>query len=68
MKLKTLKDLKKAYGFLNCNINSKELKQESIKWIKKDIETAKREVPFGVAKQIINRWIKRFSITEKDLK
>ena len=64
MEPKTLKDIEDYYG----NVDGDKLRQEAIKWVKEDIELAAGELPFGVAKQIINIWIKRFNITKEDLK
>ena len=77
--LKTLKDLfpcvmkrrtcQKRYKIIcsGCRVRW-ELKAEAIKWVKEDIKLTKNSIPYGVAIQIVNRWVKRFNITEDDLK
>ena len=80
-KLKTLKDIDLCKYFdycVNPTLKCKEecasqdimddLRQEAIKWIKEDIRLTERELPFGVAIQLVNIWKKRFNITEEDLK
>ena len=66
--LKTLKDLKIESENPMFNLGADEqrgrIKQQSIKWIKKDIRDAK----YLFKKDIIERWIKRLNITEGDLK
>ena len=67
--LKTLKD------FLESNYRKdigaicvmKDLKTKAIKWVKYD--RLNYEIRWGsAAHQIINNWIKRFNLTEEDLK
>jgi len=79
-KNKTLKDLKIYYSDSKINIGMSEecvslheLKEEVIKWIKIDLELLLHDDERGMQEKImkdifINRWIKRFNITEEDLK
>ena len=64
-KLKTLKDLTNF-----DTLSAIELKKETIKWIKEDKEVVERLHPSDVSswKYITKRWMKRFNITEEDLK
>lgn len=62
--LKTLKDY---YGDENVFIDldgMNEFKQEAIKWVKEDFELV-RNVE---SHKMLERWKKRFNITEEDLK
>jgi len=67
IELKTLKEIKIFKGgdtFTIQTIVKKEIRREAIKWIKEDINYC------GGNKMhpLINRWMKRFNITEEDLK
>ncbi len=70
--LKTLKDiyenLKGFNGEEGKELMYSRIKKEAIKWVKEDLELVKNELPFGVARQLFNRNIKRFNITSEDLK
>lgn len=67
MKIKTLKDLenrdwrddKNPFGWLDYD----EVRELAIKWVKEDIEDSKT----GNI-DLMWRWMKRFNITEEDLK
>ena len=64
-KLKTLKDFQveglSSYTVLQI---CKEIKQEAIKWVKEEI----KEQVFSGISEMNKRWMKRFNITEEDLK
>lgn len=70
--LKTLKDLsalKKYVGDVEVGISEysnvvyvEEIKAEAVKWVKEDIEKMNGKT------NTIRRWMKRFDLTEEDLK
>ena len=64
-KLKTLEDLTNF-----DTLSAIELKKEAIKWIKEDKKVVERLHPNDVSswKFITKRWMKRFNISEEDLK
>ena len=69
MKRETLKDIAKKFrgsvGELHVMYFKNMLKQEAIKWIKKDI----KDLHFlNFKNEETLRWMKRFNITEEDLK
>ena len=79
MKLKTLKDLvketMKEAGIEkeeDCLIDWEELKQEAIKWVKEDLKDIENNpllrVEESIGNRLIQRWMRRFNITEEDLR
>lgn len=71
MKLKTLKELQKPIrnDEGNC-IRIEELKAEAIKWVKEDLKEAKEYSEYTQQELIIKayEWMKRFNLSEGDLK
>jgi len=61
--LKTLKDLEKKQGG-HPFVFTKDLKQEAIKWVKKDFELVRNLE----SHKMLERWKNRFNLTEEDLK
>lgn len=75
MKLKTLKDIElwnnEQPGWAARIVHSKELREEAIKWVKEDMDIKIFPTEPGMIKLkhlFIDRWMKRFNITEEDLK
>ncbi len=68
MKLKTLKDLEAPRNgsrvYLHYNMGLRDVKEEVIKWLKKDLEDFENINKVG----ILSRWMTRFNLTEEDLK
>jgi len=61
--LKTLKDFESNDESVDLLL---EVRQEAVKWVKYD--RLNYEIRWGsAAHQIINNWIKRFNLTEKEL-
>ena len=73
MKLKTLKDLERKWDknmSITGSVDREKLKAEAIKWVKedKDLEIDQERTMVVALKSIlIERWMKRFNITEDDL-
>lgn len=69
MKLKTLKDLERCWwhdketGKIYRTVDRQELKAEAVKWIKEDYELVKNPE----SHKMLERWKKRFNLTEEDL-
>jgi len=61
--LKTLNDLTSWHG----EVKRKELRAEAIKWIKEDI-IEEGYLGFSEVDKTTKKWMKRFNITEEDLK
>ena len=67
--MKTLKDLEfKSITTGGTFVNSEELKQEAINWVKEDIRDLSLTKGEIFPSEIIERWIKRLNLTEEDLK
>ena len=69
----TLKDIEETWNEFEDNLVSKEkLKEEAIKWVKEDLENIKLRNDFGdiiwEPIHMTKEWMKRFNITEGDLK
>ena len=70
--LKTIKDMKIAYSKELQGkqrhpirvIDYDDLRQLTIKWVKEDIKDCNKESKYW----IIDRWMKRLNITERDLR
>ena len=70
----TLKDLKQKeddIGDVRYNLGMENLRKEAIKWVKKDFKFIKNVKNDLVQQELIIQeyeWMKRFDITEEDLK
>ena len=63
MKLKTLKDLENGFKVVGI----RELKQEAIKWAKKNIKSTKSVGDYEERAIGLSDWQEFFNITEEDL-
>ncbi len=71
--LKTLKDLIFPKGNKEGSVHSSDLRKETIKWIKEEIEIWKANHTLSKKEKVtdvprIKRWMNRFNLTRKDLK
>jgi len=69
--LKTLKDLEdKDIASFEPAVKISKVREETIKWVKEDIEFIDKFSPsgFNAGLTILQRWRERFNITEEDLK
>ncbi|HLD90345.1 MAG TPA: hypothetical protein VI911_04925 [Patescibacteria group bacterium] len=71
--LKTLKDIDTAKDYTPLSrtyyedfVEKGDLRAEAIKWLKEDLDYVEEDE--FVALLLIERWLNRFNITEKDLK